>query len=166
MDIPLALSIAGALAAVAAVVISIRQARASARQALMPVVLGTFQEARSPEWFEARDYIFERLAAEHSPERGISGLPEPARTAVRKVGFLFDNAGLLIVHKAVPEELILSFFGESLPKFWQIMEPFVRRESEIRQVKTMVFFEHLVARSRMRPAGDLRRRLGLLSADP
>ncbi|MFD1537298.1 DUF4760 domain-containing protein [Nonomuraea guangzhouensis] len=161
MDVSLAVSIASAVAALTAVAISIWQARAMTRQALQPVVLGTFQEARDPEWFAARDYIFEHLTADHSPERGISGLPEPARAAIRKVGFLFDNAGLLIVHGAVPEKLVLSFFGESIPVFWRILEPFIRKEAELRQMGIMVFFEHLVTRAQAHPAADIRRELGL-----
>jgi hypothetical protein len=161
VDISLAVSIASAAAAVAAVAIAVRQTRSMARQALLPVVLGTFQEARSPEWFEARDYIFDRLAEEHSPERGVSGLPDPARSAIRKIGFLFDNAGLLIAHGAVSEEVILGFFGESVPKFWEILAPFIRREAEIRHMGYMVFFEHSVVRAQMRSTADIRRDLGL-----
>ncbi|MFG1689017.1 hypothetical protein ACGFNP_53340 [Nonomuraea sp. NPDC049269] len=161
MDVSLLVSLASAVAAVAAVALSIRQARAVSRHALLPVVLGTFQEARSTEWFEARDFIFQRLATDHPPDGGVTGLPEPARAAVRKVGFLFDNAGLLIAHRTVPEDLVLSFFGESIPEFWRILQPYIRKEAELRGMGYMVFFEDLAARARARPAADIRRELGL-----
>ncbi|MET9291048.1 hypothetical protein [Streptomyces sp. NPDC003077] len=160
MSITGVLSVASALAAVVAVVLSVRQVRLMSRQSLLPVVLEAFREARSREWFDARDFIYERLAAECSPERGVSQQPPEARVALRKVGFLFDNFGLLIAHGVVPEEVVIGFFG-SLDEIWHIMEPYVRKEAELRGMGYMVFFEDLVVRSRSRSTRDVRKALGL-----
>ncbi|MFJ9036634.1 hypothetical protein ACIRF8_08590 [Streptomyces sp. NPDC102406] len=160
MSVTGVVSVASALAAVVAVALSIRQARLMSRQSLLPVVLEAFREARSPEWFEARDFIYERLAAEFPPDLGVSQQPPQARAALRKVGFLFDNFGLLIAHGVVPEELVTGFFG-SLDEFWHIMEPYIRKEAELREMDYMVFFEDLVVRSQSRSAMDIRESLGL-----
>ncbi|MEU6768086.1 hypothetical protein ABZ916_36965 [Streptomyces sp. NPDC046853] len=166
MGIAGAVSLASALAAVVAVVLSLRQVRLMARQSLSPVVLEAFREARSPEWFEARDFIYERLAAEFPPDRGVSQQPPQARAALRKVGFLFDNFGLLIAHGVVPEELVIGFFGRSLQdEFWRIMAPYIRKEAELRGQGYMVFFEDLVARARLSSVTGIRETLGLRTVD-
>ena len=99
----LATTLVLALAAVVALGLTVRQVLAMSRQTQLSVVVESFREARTPEWFEARDWIFEHLADEYAPDRGISGLPPHARAMIRKVGFLYDNLGLLVIHKVVPE---------------------------------------------------------------
>ncbi|QDQ09606.1 hypothetical protein [Streptomyces spectabilis] len=166
MSVAIGVSLASALTAVIAVVLSMRQVRLMARQSLLPVVLEAFREARSPEWFEARDFIYERLPAEFSPDRGVSQQPPEARGALRKVGFLFDNFGLLIAHGVVPEELVIGFFGRSLQEeFWQIMAPYIRKEAELRGQSYMIFFEDLVARAQSSSVADIREDLGLRTVD-
>jgi hypothetical protein len=163
MSVSVVVSVASALTALVAVALSMRQVRLMERQAMLPVVLESFREARSSEWFQARDFIYERLAAEFSPEHGVTQLPEPARSSVREVGFLFDNFGLLIAHRVASEDLVLGFFGEHIDEIWRILEPYIRKEAERRGLHYMVFFEDLVVRSRSRGSADIRHALGLRS---
>ncbi|MFF1378786.1 hypothetical protein [Streptomyces sp. NPDC058308] len=165
MSIAGVVSVASALTAVVAVALSLRQTRLMSRQSLVPVVLEAFREARSPEWFEARDFIVERLVAEISPAQGVTRQPPQARAALRKVGFLFDNFGLLVAHRVVPEELVIGFFGGYLDHLWKIMEPYIRKEAELTGQGYMVFFEDLVARSRSHSIENVRETLGLRSID-
>jgi hypothetical protein len=89
-----------AAAALITLVITTWQVRVMSRQTLLSAVgESTFREARMPEWWKARDWIFEHLTVrplpeELTPDHGVSNLPPPAREAIRKIGFLYDNLGL------------------------------------------------------------------------
>jgi hypothetical protein len=93
MDAGVIIGAATAVVAAVALLLSVRQIALLRRQNLSPVVLDAFREARSDEWFVAFDWIRTELGREHPPERGVSGLPEFARSHVRKVGFFYDNLG-------------------------------------------------------------------------
>jgi hypothetical protein len=121
-----------AVTAVVALEITVRQVRAMSMQVRamsmqtrLSVVVESFREARMPEWWEARDWIVEHLTGEYAPDQGISGLPPHARAMVRKIGFLYDNLGLLVVHQVVPEDLVIGFFGEGMEKHWSILKPYI-----------------------------------------
>src|SRR3954467_468123 len=79
MDAAVLISAMSAVVAAIALLLSVRQIGFLRRQNLSPVVLDAFREARTEEWFEAFDWIRADLAREHSPELGVSGLPEVAR---------------------------------------------------------------------------------------
>lgn len=161
MDTLVLLSAASALTAVLALVLSVRQVRLMSRQNLLPVALDFFREARTAEWFVARDWIIEHLAAECPPDRGVSGLPEPARRHVRKVGFFYDNLGVFVAYGVVEEDLVLGFFGVGLNEVWIVLQPYIRQEEEIRRMQYMIFFHDLVRRFRDQSAADIYRRRGL-----
>jgi hypothetical protein len=149
------------LIAVVALVYSARQIQLMRRQNLLPVALDFFREARTPEWFVARDWIIKHLAAECSPELGVSGLPEPARDHVRKVGFFYDNLGVFVAYRVVEQNLVLDFFGVGMNEVWTIVEPFIRREEQIREMHYMAFFNDLVVRFGQRSQGGIYRQRGL-----
>ncbi|MFI0453529.1 hypothetical protein [Actinomadura sp. 6N118] len=132
-----------------------------ARQNLLPVALEAFREARTPEWFEARDWIIENLAAECPPDDGVSALPPGPRAMVRKVGFFYDNLGVFVAYQVVAEGLVIGFFGQGMNQLWQVLEPYIRREGEIRQMRYMVFFEDLVRRYRRCGPAEVYEGLGL-----
>jgi hypothetical protein len=124
--------------------LSLRQVGLLRRQNFSPVVLDAFREVRTEEWFEAFDWIRGDLSREHSPELGVSGLPEVARRRVRKVGFFYDNLGVLVVSGVVPEDLVLGFFGPGMKKCWDVIRPYFDVEGKIRGIRYLVFYEHLV----------------------
>lgn len=66
------------------------------------------------------------------PELGVSRLPDVARRRVRKVGFFYDNLGVLVVSGVVPEELVLGFFGTGMKKCWDVIKPYFDVEDQIR----------------------------------
>jgi hypothetical protein len=74
VDVSLLVSVGGALTAPIALVLSVGQTR---RHNLVPVALDIVRESRTDEWFRARDWVVTRLATEHSPDGGVSGLPGP-----------------------------------------------------------------------------------------
>jgi hypothetical protein len=103
METSLALSLASVVIAFGALAVStfvsIQQVRQMSRQNLLPVVLDAFREARTAEWFRARDWIVEHLADECSSDSGVSRLPQPARGMVRSVGVFYDKLGVFVAYK-------------------------------------------------------------------
>jgi hypothetical protein len=150
-----------AVVAAVALVLSLRQVRLLTRQNLSPVVLEAFREARTDEWFEAFDWVRLNLAREYSPELGLSGLPEDARRRLRKVGFFYDNLGVLVASGVVPEDLVLGFFGPGLETGWNAIKPYFDVEGEARGHRYLVFYEHLVVLHRTTGVADRYRALGL-----
>jgi hypothetical protein len=70
-----------------ALIFSSRQVRLAGLQNLSPVILDAFSEARSAEWFQARDWIMANLPSQAiSPEKGVSGqTDDDARWNMRRV---------------------------------------------------------------------------------
>jgi hypothetical protein len=165
MDAAIAISAASAGAAAVALLLSLRQIGLLRRQNLAPVVLDAFREARTAEWFDAFDWIRADLAREHSPELGVSRLPEEARRRVRKVGFFYDNLGVLVLSRVVPEDLVLGFFGPGMKRCWDVMRPYFDVEGEIRGIRYLVFYEHLVCLYNDRDVADRYRAIKLRRLD-
>jgi hypothetical protein len=163
VDASALISFSSALIAIAALVLSVRQMR---RQNLLPVALDIFRESRDSEWFKARDWVLARLAAEHGPDQGVSGLPEPASARVRRVLFYYDNLGVFVAFKVIGQDLAVAFHGVGLTEAWAVLEPFIRREREIRAMRYAVFYEDLVYRSQARPPNQVYRKLNLHTLPP
>jgi hypothetical protein len=166
MDVAALASAIAAVAAAIALLLSLRQIRLLTRQNLSPVVLEAFREARMDEWFEAFDWIHADLAREFSPERGVSGLPIVARRRVRKVGFFYDNLGVLVVAGVVPEDLVLGFFGPGMQKCWDVIKPYFDAEGAMRGIRYLVFYEHLVCLNAERDVEDRYRSIKLRRLEP
>jgi hypothetical protein len=152
VDVSLIVSLGSAVIALMALILSVRQTR---RQNLLPIALDIFRESRTTEWFEARDWVVTRLRTEHSPDNGVSGLPEPARERVRRVVFFYDNLGVFVAFKVIGQDLAIGFHGVGLTEAWQVLEPYIRRERAIRRMRYAVFYEDLVGRFRSRPPGEV-----------
>jgi hypothetical protein len=156
-------SFGSALIAIAALILSVRQMR---RQNLLPVALDIFRESRENEWFQARDWVVTRLAAEHSPDQGVSGLPEHARERVRRVVFYYDNLGVFVAFKVIGQDLAVAFHGVGFTEAWVVLEPYIHREREIRAMRYAVFYEDLICRSRARPPNEVYQKLKLRRLSP
>jgi hypothetical protein len=148
VDPSLVVSSGSVLIAMTALVLSVRQSR---RQNLLPIALDIFRESRSPEWSRARDWVITSLVTEHSPDQGVSGLPEPARQRVRQVVFFYDNLGVFVAYNVIGQDLAIGFHGVGLSEAWSVLEPYIRRERENRGMRYGVFYEDLVCRVRSRP---------------
>jgi hypothetical protein len=161
VDTAVVISASTAVVAAIALFLSLRQIRLLTRQNLSPVVLEAFREARTDEWFEAFDWIRLDLAREHSPELGLSGLPEDARRRLRKVGFFYDNLGVLVASGVVPEDLVLGFFGPGMETGWHAIRPYFEVEGEARGLRYLVFYEHLMVLHREKSVADRYRSMKL-----
>jgi hypothetical protein len=165
MDAAAVIGAISAVVAAIALLLSLRQIGLLRRQNLSPVVMEAFREARTAEWFEAFDWIRADLAREYSPDLGVSGLPEVARRRVRKVGFFYDNLGVLVVSGVVPEDLVLGFFGPGMKKCWDVMKPYFDVEGGVRGIRYLVFYEHLVCLHNDRDVADRYRAIKLRRLD-
>jgi hypothetical protein len=159
----LIVSLGSAVIALTALALSVRQTR---RQSLLPIALDIFRESRTKEWFLARDWVVTRLRAEHSPDNGVSGLPEPARERIRRVVFFYDNLGVFVAYKVIEQDLAIGFHGVGLTEAWQALEPYIRRERAIRKMRYAVFYEDLVGRFQAQPPGDVYSKLKLRRIHP
>jgi hypothetical protein len=156
--VSLIVSVGSAVIALTALVLSVRQTR---RQNLLPIALDIFRESRTKEWFLARDWVVTHLRAEHSPDNGVSGLPEPARERVRRVVFFYDNLGVFVAYKVIGEDLAIGFHGVGLAEAWKTLEPYIRRERAMRKMRYAAFYEDLVGRFQTRPPGEVYSKLKL-----
>ena len=152
MDASLAVSIASAVIAFGALVVStlvsVQQVRQMRRQNLLPVVNEAFTEARTQKWFEDRDWILHHLPGGRHADTGVSGLPRDDQGKARYVGFFYDHLGVVVHYKIVKEDLVIGSFGEGLNEVWKVLEPYICRERQIRGTDYMGFFEDLVCRFR------------------
>ncbi|MET8152420.1 hypothetical protein ACIBSW_18645 [Actinoplanes sp. NPDC049668] len=106
-------------------------------------------------------YVLERLAQEHDPALGISGLPEPAAAAAWNVGFMFENLGMMTVFGLVDRRIVLSIGNYRIQRSWEALEPFIRAERSIRDAPFLDFFENAYVEARATSPRDLYRSLGL-----
>ena len=116
----------------------------------LPVLVELFQEFRSTDWQRAEAYVLGRLRAEHDPEVGFSTLPDEARLSVGKVIGYFSGMGYLIQREMADEGLVIPLVGYRASKAWDALEPYIRREREIRGPgdRYACMYEDLVVRVR------------------
>jgi hypothetical protein len=79
------------------------------------------RELMSESFLDSEAYVLDRLAAEHTPARGVSGLPELARKHVHRVGRYYASLGHLTVFGYIEESLILSIIHYRLRSAWYVL---------------------------------------------
>jgi hypothetical protein len=105
------------------------------------------RELMSSAFLESESYVLDRLAVEHPPTGGVSGLPEMAQHHVHRVGRYYASLGHLAVFGAIDERLVLSIVHYRLRAAWFVIEPYARVERELRQAPFFNFFEHIAFRA-------------------
>ena len=85
---------------------------------------------------------------------------------MRRVVFYYDNLGVFVAFKVIGQDLAVAFHGAGLTEAWAVLEPFIRREREIRAMRYAVFYEDLVYRSRARPPNQVYRKLKVHTLSP
>lgn len=120
------------LALVVSVFTALRQTKMMRHANQLPVLVELFQEFRSTEWQRAETYVLRRLRAEHDPEMGCSALPDDAKIAVNKVIGFFSGFGIFVYRKMADESLVVPLIGYRASRAWDALEPFIRRERQIR----------------------------------
>lgn len=141
--------------------LAIRQNRTAAAGYALPVVLEIFDQFRTQEFFDARQYVFDRLNKDFDPPVAYSDLPEQARAKVRIVAGRYDDLGKLVAHGIVGEELIIGSNGTSIRRVWESVAPFVLDERRKAGTQTWRYLEDLACRANRTPPSAIYARLGL-----
>jgi hypothetical protein len=131
--------------------IALRQAKAMRHANQLPVVVDLFQKFRTPDFFEHEEYVLRRLRDECPPALGFSQLPAPAKTHFQIVAAFYTSIGIMVNFEIVDEDLAIASFGYRLSRTWQVVEPYVRRERELRRDVYAEYLEDFVARVESRP---------------
>jgi hypothetical protein len=133
---------------------------------LLPVVIEMLREVRGPEFRPHLDYVQYRLASEYPARLGYSGLPHEAQEHVLATTNLFDQLGLLVAHHVIDEKLVIGYAGSVLDQTWSSLEPFTLEERSLRKRQFLVYFEHLVCRTRTLSPAKVNASLGLQRVIP
>ncbi|MER6471540.1 DUF4760 domain-containing protein [Streptomyces collinus] len=170
MDLSLSLNLASLVIALTALGVSVFLARQQIRLATggnhLPVVLNSFKETRSQEFFEAHEFVLSVLPVEHQAELGYRQLPEPAKTHVRTVGLFYDDLGKLVAHDVISERLVIGSYGTAITRAWEALGPYVYRERERNRSNFWVYLEDLAARIDALPSRVVHAELGLKKLPP
>jgi hypothetical protein len=91
------------------------------------------KEFRSSDFKEHRAYIINSLKDNAvAAETGFRYLLETAKAHVHGVSHYFDSEGVQVANGVIGELLVISFRGGSIDSSWSVLEPYIRREREIR----------------------------------
>lgn len=141
--------------------LAVRQNRTASAGYSLPVVLEIFDQFRTPEFFEARQYIYEQLNKEFEDPVPYTDLPPGVRAKVRIVGGRYDDLGKLVAHGVVNEELIIGSNGTAVRRVWEAIAPFVYEERRKSGALTWAYLEDLAGRARRNPPHAIYAKLGL-----
>jgi len=128
------------------------RARLLARQANAgPVLASTYSQFRDRDFRKAIETL--RTMPKDHPFNGFSGLQGDSQEAAYTVCYYFEYMGLLVSFGHLDRSLVLESMSTQLVELWQIMQPWIIGEREVRaNVKDqyrgkrfLPHYEHLVA---------------------
>jgi hypothetical protein len=135
-----------ALALAISGVIAVRQLLIARRTNYLAVSLQLLNEMTAAEFLNSEEYVVKRLGEEHRAERGISGLPEPARSKVWRVAYVYQTVGYLAALRAVDRRMIQYLVGLRAANAWRSLSAFVAVERESNSTGVgFRFFEDLAS---------------------
>jgi len=141
--------------------LAVRQTRTAAAGYALPVILEVFNQFRTPEFFEARRYVYDDLNTEFDPPVAYTDLPADVQARVRTVAGRYDDLGKLVAHGIVGEDLIIGSNGTAVRRVWESVAPFVRAERRKRDSPTWIYLEDLAYRAARKPPKEIYAKLGL-----
>ncbi|QDQ09938.1 hypothetical protein [Streptomyces spectabilis] len=122
------------LVAMSALMVSLwsarRQAADAQKAAIMRFVAEFIVVSRTEEFQAAQRAVVADLKGESAPDPqgGISGLPEPLQSQVKRVGGFYQDLGTLVVLGVVPEYLVVALHYRFLRDVWLAIWPYLERE--------------------------------------
>ena len=150
------------LALVVSALIAMRQVRFMRHANNVPVAVEMLsREFRSVDFQRREAYVLTRLREEHDPVLGFGQLPEPARTDVFQVAYFYQTLAFLVAFELADQDLVLATLNYRIKRIWPVLEPYVRREREIRGQGFLNILEDLVVRAHENPSTNLQARLKL-----
>lgn len=116
------------------------------------------KEMTSARWVEAVTKVFDMLITNDEASRArryvrANNLPSPGQASPEvyeqmwKVWVSFDNLGVMIAFRMLPEHLPLEMFYSTVIECWEKLEPHIMYERRKRTQRYQVFFEDLYHRS-------------------
>ncbi|MEU4562734.1 hypothetical protein AB0F72_30520 [Actinoplanes sp. NPDC023936] len=163
MDARTAISLISIAISVVSLIVSgtlaLRQTRTTMDGYALPVVLQVFSRFRTQEFFDAQQFIFDKLPRQ--PVQPYTDLPLEVRSQLRMVGGLYDDLGKLVAHGIVKEELIIGSNGSQARRIWEAIEPFVRAERDKRNSNLWIYLEDLAYRTTRKPPATIHEKLKL-----
>lgn len=160
-----AFALAALFISVIALVLTVWQIRVARGANHLPVVLDAFKASRSPEWFEAQEYILNKLPGEHAAGCAWRDLPQQARDQVNTIGLFYDDIGKLVAHHVIRQDLVIGSYGDPIVYLWDALAPYVYAERAYIP-GFWVYFEDLAARTASRPPRAVYAKLRLRPRPP
>ncbi|MET9900787.1 hypothetical protein [Streptomyces sp. NPDC006446] len=118
------------LALLSSTYFAFQQVSSMKRANYLPAYLELLNEFRSATFHQHHWYITNRLAAEHDPDLGISGLPSEAQEAIYDVAFFLHNF-VVLRRLGIIDDRYLMTLNNRVIRTWEAIGPFVRREREL-----------------------------------
>lgn len=159
--------VVSAVALVTSVVVSRRQLHLTRDSNVLPVIVEMFRETRSPEFARSVEYLTKDFPGAYPAGGGYRDLPAEPKAHIRRVALFLDDVGKVVAHGIVSEGVVIGAYGVLIGNMWKLLGPYVYSEREKRWKNyTMIYFEDLAARARIRSSKDVYDGLGLLKCPP
>jgi len=158
------LAVVAAFAALAiSSIFSIRQVTYARHANHLPFAAQMLQEWRDPDFVRDEEFVQQRLAAEHEPTLGISGLPLEAKQRVLHILSFYQSVAALAVFDIVDRNKIVFMVGRRALRTWHELEPFIRTDRKNAPPNATMYslFEDLAARAATASNVEMARTLGL-----
>jgi len=124
------------------------------------------RESRTEVFLESEEFVLYRLAAEHSSDAGVFGLPFEARKHVQRIGQYYAGLGMVAAFQATDSALLIGAIHWRVQISWSAIEPYVRTERVLRNNRYLSYFEHLACLARRADKDDILNKQRLLRAEP
>src|SRR3954451_19731960 len=124
--------------------LSVVQARLLRDANHIPAVVELLSEFRKPQLHEDYQYVTQKLRREHGPQLGISGLPEPAKSAVISVAYYFQTFAFMVGFGIIDERrLFVTALRGRVLAVWNAIEPYVEAERSQQDLHVLAMLETL-----------------------
>lgn len=95
-----------------------------------PSYVQLIRQFQTLEFHDHYRYVTTRLAIEHDPKLGISGLPDDARRAVYDVTYSFYGFAMLRLFDALDDQ-VFAIMAHRVVAVWESVAPYVEHEREL-----------------------------------
>ena len=148
MDAALVLGVAALAVSVVALVVSAtlaaRQVRLLRDANHLPAIVDLFSEFRNVALHNDFYYVTEQLRKEHDPQLGLSGLPEPAKSAAYNVAYYFNTLALMVGFGVFDDRrLFVTAIRQRIVSAWGALKPYVLAERSLHGFQALIMLETL-----------------------
>jgi hypothetical protein len=151
------------LALVISGVLSARQLRSMKHANSVPVAIEMLTREFDRDDFQRKESLVLHELPDHDISLGVSGLPEPLRSAVFSVSFFYDSMAIMVAFGFVGQDLVLSTINYRIRRIWYVMEGHILGERALRDAPFLNFLEDLAYRAHAYDPRDSHKRLRLHS---